>query len=309
MKDATTRAATVITPLREIPSAVKHELGLPKECHIYFKDETGNIGGSKARVSRSLLDEGERTGQIDTTTEVVLPSSGSTALAMADETGRRGMALQVFLPKTTAPSKIAALERYPHVRIVRVDGSSEDAREAADDYVRSAAHNGHRIWLADQYGDRAAVLAHALTTAPELLRQTGGRLTHVAAGIGTASTTTGLALALRPLGIEVIGVQPAAERHALTGLKYFPALPQQLVPRNAELHRLSAIEYVSDDAALAMTRLLIQNGFLFGPSTGAVACAATRLAPRFESGACVVLLAHDSAHYYPELFKEEVQHA
>ncbi|HEX9986354.1 MAG TPA: pyridoxal-phosphate dependent enzyme [Thermoanaerobaculia bacterium] len=307
MKAASPRMVPALTPLREVPAAVKHELGLPKDCDVYFKDETGSVGGSKARVARSLLDEGERTGQIATTTEVQLPSSGSTALAMAEETGRRGMTLQVFLPATTAPAKMAALERYRHVRLVRVAGSSEDAREAAEEYVRSS-QNRHRVWLADQYGDHAAVLAHQMTTAPELRRQTAGRLTHVVAGIGTASTTTGLALALGPLGVEVIGVQPTAARHALTGLKYFPALPEYLIPRNAQLHRLSAVEYVADDEALAMTRLLIQRGFFFGPSTGAVVCAAARRFSHLQRRACVVLLAHDPAHYYPELLPE-VQHA
>jgi cysteine synthase len=235
---------------------------------------------------------------------VQIPSSGSTGLALAAETRRRGLRLQVFLPATTAPAKIAALEQYPHVRIVRVDGTSEDARESANAYVQAAARKGERVWLADQYDDRAAVFAHALTTAPELLLQTHGRLTHVVAGVGTASTSTGLALTLRPLGVDVIGVQPASARHALTGLKYFPALPKHLVPRNAELHRLTAVDYITDDAALAMTRRLIAYGFLFGPSTGAVVCAAAGRFAHLDTEACVVLIAHDPAHYYPELCTE-----
>ena len=297
-----------VSPLREVPPDVKMILGLPPRIPFFFKDETERVGGSKLRVARSLLDNAQRAGHIHAGTEVQLPSSGSTALAMAEETALRGLRLQVFLPASTPVAKIAAIEKYPNARVVKVHGSSEDAREAADAYVAEAIQEGLPVWLADQYCDPAAILAHALTTAPELLQQTGGQLTTLFAGVGTGSTTTGLAWTLRPLGIDVIGVQPAKSNHAITGLKYLPGVPEILIPKNAQTERLSAVEYVSDDDALEMTRLLIRSGYLYGPSTGAVVFAASRIVPKLRHSACVVLLAHDSAHYYPELLLE-AQHA
>jgi cysteine synthase len=299
----------VLTPLRHVPTALATRLGFPESCIVCFKDETANRGGSsKARVARSLLSEGWRSGAITSTTEIVLPSSGSTALAMADETERQHLALRVFLSEATLASKIAELQRYPNVQIVKVAGSSEDARQAADNYV--AAASGQRVWLADQYNLPAAVMAHALTTAPEILKQTEGRVTHTFAGIGTGSTSAALALVFRPLGIEVIGVEPKATKHALVGLKYTPDLPPGLIPLNLRLDLLTDVKFVSDDEALAMTRLLVKHGFRFGPSTGAVCVAARDFATGLDGRpAYFVLIGHDSATHYPNLFSQEVHHA
>ena len=72
--------AEVLTPLRRIPTALAARLGFPDRCVVTFKDETANRGGSsKARVAKSLLSEGWRCGAITRLTEIVLPSSGSTA--------------------------------------------------------------------------------------------------------------------------------------------------------------------------------------------------------------------------------------
>ncbi|MGZ5440645.1 MAG: pyridoxal-phosphate dependent enzyme [Thermoanaerobaculia bacterium] len=307
----TSERAEVVTPLRRVPRALQTLLGFPERCIVSLKDETANRGGSsKARVARSLLSEGWRSGAITSMTEIVLPSSGSTALAMADETERQHLALRVFLSEATLASKIAELQRHPNVQIVKVAGSSEDARQAADHYVAAAERAGRPVWLADQYNLPAAAMAHAQTTAPEILQQTGAGVTHVFAGIGTGATSTGLALALRPLGVEVIGVEPKAAKHALVGLKYTPDLRPDLIPRNLRLDLLAAVEFVSDDEALAMARLLVRHGYLFGPSTGAVCVAARDFAARLDGRpAYFVLIAHDSATHYPDLFSEEEHHA
>lgn len=302
--------AEALTPLRRIPMALATRFGFPERCVVSFKDETANRGGSsKARVARSLLSEGWRCGAITSTTEIVLPSSGSTAIAMADETNRQHLALRVFLSEATVLGKIADLRRFPNVRIVKVVGSSEDARRAADAYVEATSASGRSVWLADQYNLPAALMAHALTTAPEILKQTEGRVTHTFAGIGTGSTSAALALVFRPLGIEVIGVEPKAAKHALVGLKYTPDLPQDLIPLNLRLDLLSDVKFVQDDEALAMTRLLVMHGFRFGPSTGAVCVAAREFAAKLDGPAYFVLIGHDSATHYPDLFSDEVHHA
>jgi cysteine synthase len=181
-----------------------------------------------------------------------------------------------------------------------VDGSSEDARRAAASYVM--AHAAERpLWYADQYSDRSAPLIHMRETAPEIVAQTEGGVTHVFVGMGTGSTATGLALVLRRLKVEVIGVQPAASRHRLAGLKYYPDLPEHLVPGNARLDLLSATEYINDDDGLAMMHKLVAHGLRFGPSTGAVLAAAVRSASRLGGQPAVfVLIAHDSFDLYAD---------
>jgi cysteine synthase len=247
-----------------------------------------------------MVDEATAAGELPAGTEIVLPSSGGTAIAMAEETRDREVSLTIFLPSTTPEGKIAVLKKYPHVQIIKVDGSSEDARGAAASYVMS--HKAERsMWYADQYSDESAPRIHMRETAPEIVAQTGASVTHVFVGMGTGSTATGLALVLRRLDVEVIGVQPAASRHRLAGLKYYPDLPPHLVPGNARLELLSATEYISDEDGLTMMHKLVAHGLRFGPSTGANLAAAVRTAARLGGQSAIfVLIAHDSFELYAD---------
>src|SRR5437588_10005111 len=70
------------------------------------------------------------------------------------------------------------------------DGAIRTARELA------AAHP-ERYWYADQYNHPANPRAHYLTTAEEIWCQTGGRITHLVAGLGMAGTLRGTVLLSR----------------------------------------------------------------------------------------------------------------
>jgi cysteine synthase len=294
-----------ITPLRPLPTQLASLLDLPENCRMFIKDETVT-GSSKARVAHRMLTDAAMAGKLKPETEVVLPSSGSTALALALETRKRNLKLTVFVPESISEGKLRGLRAHRHVAVIRVPGSSEDARRAADEYV--TANQGTRpIWFADQYSDPSAARAHALTTAPEIVCQTHGGVTHVVAGMGTGATTTGLASVLSRLGVEVIGVQPADSKHVLAGLKHLPSLPAHLVPENAHPELLGSVEYVGDDEGLAFMRILVGHGLRFGPSTGAVLAAACRVASRLAGRpAIIVLIGHDSSDLY-EVVHEVIQ--
>src|SRR5207247_950904 len=73
---------------------------------------------------------------------------------------------------------------------------SDGAIRAARDL---AAAQPHRYWYADQYNHPANARAHYLTTAEEIWRQTGGRVTHLVAGLGTTGTLMGTGRRLKEL--------------------------------------------------------------------------------------------------------------
>ena len=64
--------------------------------------------------------------------------------------------------------------------------------------------------------------AHYDTTAPEIIEQTGGRITHFVAGLGTSGTFVGAGRRLREFNaaIRLISVQPDSPLHGLEGLKH-----------------------------------------------------------------------------------------
>src|SRR5690606_19802990 len=89
-----------------------------------------------------------------------------------------------------------------------------DPLEGYDEALRTC-HRLHdaepeRFFLCDQYANDHNWRAHYETTAVELLEQTGGKLTHFVAGIGTGGTITGVGRRLKEhdASIRVVAVIP-----------------------------------------------------------------------------------------------------
>jgi cysteine synthase B len=181
------------------------------------------------------------------------------------------------------------------------DGAIRRARELAKDE--------ERYWYADQYGNDANWQAHYRTTGNEIWEQTGGRVTHFVAGLGTSGTFMGTTRRLKELnrGIECISMQPDSPFNGLEGLKYMataivPAIyDAKLADRNVE---------VETEAAYAMAkRLGREQGLLVGISAAAAVVASLRIAKevaqRGEKAVIVTVLCDAADKYLSERFWAE----
>ena len=92
------------------------------------------------------------------------------------------------------------------------------------------AENPGKYFYPDQYSNESNPRAHYLGTGREIWEQTGERVTHFVAGIGTTGTIMGTGR--RPQGVptrdvQIVAVEPDDALHGLEGLKH---LPSSLVP-------------------------------------------------------------------------------
>ena len=99
----------------------------------------------------------------------------------------------------------ASPERKLMLRALGADLVLTDPLEGTDGAIREArrlyAADPDRYFYPDQYNNDANWRAHYDTTAPEIIEQTSGRLTHFVAGLGTSGTfvgTVAAAAALQP---------------------------------------------------------------------------------------------------------------
>ena len=263
---------------------------------LWLKAEWLNPGGSvKDRAARAILREGLARGELPGK-RLLDASSGNTGIAYAMLGAAAGVRVTICLPGNASPERWALLKVYGAEVVVtdRLEGTEGAAKRARE----LAAESPDQYHYADQYSNQANPQAHRETTGPEIWAQTGGRITHFVAAMGTTGTMmgTGRFLKEKTPSVPLGGVQPDAPFHGLEGLKHLsttahpPALYDPSVPdRVAEIPTETA-----DRTARWLAR---ESGLLVGWSAGAATAAALEVLRR-EPDAQVVVIGCDTGTRY-----------
>jgi len=263
---------------------------------FWLKAEWMNPGGSvKDRAARAILRDGLRRGLLPGR-RLLDASSGNTGIAYAMLGAAAGVGVTICLPANASPERRALLEVYGAEVVVtdRLEGTEGAARRAGE----LADAEPARYFYADQYSNPVNPQAHRETTGPELWSQTGGRITHFVAAMGTTGTIMGTGGYLRERNprIILVGVQPDSPYHGLEGLKHLattslpPALYDPAVP--------DRVAEIATETADRHARWLARSaGYLVGWSAGAAVAAAIEIV-RQEPDACVVAIGCDTGARY-----------
>jgi cysteine synthase B len=263
---------------------------------FWLKAEWLNPGGSvKDRAARAILRDGLRRGELPHK-RLLDASSGNTGIAYAMLGAAAGIGVTICLPANASPERRALLEIYGADVILtdRMEGTEGAARRARE----LAQAEPARYFYADQYSNPANPRAHRETTGPELWAQTGGRVTHFVAALGTTGTLmgTGSFLKERNPAIHLVGVQPDSPYHGLEGLKHLATTSEPPALYDARLP--DEVVEVSTETADRHARWLARaEGLLVGWSAGAAISVAIELARR-EPAACVVAIGCDTGARY-----------
>ena len=285
------------TPIVEISS-----LCTKPGVRILAKLEGNNPGGSvKDRPASRMILAAEASGELTPDKIILEPTSGNTGIALAMIAAARGYRIKLVMPACVSMERRSVLEAYG-AEIVLSPGC-----EATDGAIRLA----HKIYdndpdtyyMPNQYANPNNVLAHYETTAPEIMRQTGGEITHFVAGMGTSGTLMGVARYFRESKpeVRVIAVEPVLG-HKIQGLKN---MQEAIVPPIYDPHAYHRKIVVEDDDAFETSRMLAaQEGIFCGMSGGAAVAGALRLASELESGLVVVIIPDRGDRYLStNLFK------
>lgn len=293
------------TPLLSFRRITTH---LPDNVEVCAKAEWANPGGSvKDRAALQIIREAERDGRL-TPDKILLDStSGNTGIAYAMIGAARGFRVKLFVPENASPERIAILRAYGAELVLT------DALEGSDGAIRAAreliAREPERYFFADQYNNPANIRAHYQTTAPEIWSQTGGRITHFAAGLGTTGTLIGTGRRLREFNpnLKLISLQPDSPFHGLEGWKH---IPSAIVPGIYDPDLADENLGISTEETHVMARRLArEEGYLVGISAAAAMVGALKvaesLAERGESGLVVTLFPDNAYKYLSESFWTE----
>jgi cysteine synthase B len=263
---------------------------------VFAKAEWFNPGGSiKDRPALNILRNALADGSLLPGKRLLDSTSGNMGIAYATFGAALGIPVTLTLPGN------ASSERVSILRALGAELVLTDPLEGSDGAIRlarqMAAEQPDRYYYANQYDNPANWQAHYLTTGPEIVQQTAGRVTHFVAGLGTSGTLTGVGRYLRQYNpaIRLIAVQPDSSFHGLEGLKHMPTAIQPGIfdPAMPDL----TLE-ISTEASYEMVRRLArQEGLFVGISSGAAALAALQVASELEAGT-VVAVFPDAGYKY-----------
>jgi len=156
----------------------------------------------------------------------------------------------------------------------------------------------------DQYNNPGNWRAHYDTTAPEILEQTQGRITHFVAGLGTSGTFMGAGRRFREVkpAIRLTSVQPDSPLHGLEGLKH---METAIVPGIYDPRLADEDLGIGTEEAFDYTRQLAKQGLFVGISSGANLAGALNVARRAQDAVVVVIFCDGGEKYLSERFWDE----
>ena len=128
------------------------------------------------------------------------------------------------------------------------------------------------------------------TTAPEIIAQTEGKITHFVAGVGTGGTITGVGRRLKKdlKDVEIVQIIPE-DFPGIEGLKPLEN-PGDIIPKILDRSVVDQKVRVSSMDAARMCALLARYGIFAGQSSGAYLHGVYETAKRIRKGVIVTLL-------------------
>ena len=150
------------TPMVQVNNLFKN----PK-IKIFIKLEKFNIGGSvKDRIAKYMIEEAEKTGELNRKKTVIEPTSGNTGIGLALVCRIKGYNLKLVMPETMTKERRKILNAFG-AKIVFSPGSK--GMDGAEDLARKIVKkNPKKYFMPYQFANKANILAHYETTGKEI---------------------------------------------------------------------------------------------------------------------------------------------
>jgi S-sulfo-L-cysteine synthase (O-acetyl-L-serine-dependent) len=277
--------------------------------HVEFaaKAEWFNPGGSvKDRPALSMIQAGLASGALRPGKRIIDATSGNTGIAYAMVGAALGYPVTLGLPDS------ASHERKKILGALGAELVITPGDEATDGAIRRVkemvAADEQKYFYPDQYSNPANWQAHYRTTANEIWEQTGGRITHFVAALGTSGTFVGTTRRLQELNpsIRCISLQPDASFHGLEGWKHMPTAIRPAIYDDTLADE--NLEVGTEDAYRLVKRMAREEGLLASPSAAAALLGCFQVAKKIPVGqraVIVTIFADAGTKYLSERFWEE----
>ena len=280
-------------------------------CEILGKAEFLNPGGSvKDRAALWMIRAAEADGSLTTGGTVVEGTAGNTGIGIAHICNVRRYGCVIYMPDNQSQEKVDILRTLgAEVRVVKTV-PYKDPMNYQKQAGRFAAELPGAVW-ANQFDNVANRLAHYESTAPEIWTETNGRVDSFTCAVGTGGTLAGVSRFMKeqnPKVRIVLADPPGSALHSYvkTGDAVMSAGPSitegignSRVTDNLAGTQIDDAVQISDQQTVSMVyRMLREEGWFFGSSTGLNLAAAVEVARDLGPGHTVVTVLCDGGGKY-----------
>ena len=288
---------TPLIELKKIQSVYHYK------AKIFAKVEYFNPGGSvKDRIAKAMIEDAENKGLLKPGSVIIEPTSGNTGIGLSLMGAIKGYKTIIVMPSTMSKERVVFMQAYG-AEVVLSDGAlgMKGAIAKANELAKEYKHS----FIPSQFENPSNPMIHYLTTGPELLYDTDGKIDIFVAGVGTGGTITGVGKLLKEKNpkVKIVAVEPenspflskeVAGKHRIQGIG------AGFKPDTLDKSIIDEIITISDEKAFEGAReLATKEGLLVGISSGAAYKAALALAQRVENKAKnIVVILPDSGDRY-----------
>ncbi|MDO3676490.1 2,3-diaminopropionate biosynthesis protein SbnA [Paenibacillus ehimensis] len=285
-----------------------------KHVEVIAKLEFMNPGGSmKDRPARYIIEEGFRSGALDSRSHIIESTSGNLGVALAMMSRIYGLAVTCVVDPKIAKTNLNILRQMgAHIEMV-------EERDDQGGYLKTRIRKvnellktvPHGFWI-NQYANVNNWKAHYEGTGAEIAEA----LDHadvLVAGVSTSGSIMGTSRKMREkfpdlrvvavdaVGSILFGGQP--------GKRELPGIGASRIPEILNRDEIDSVIHVSDkESAEGCRDLLLQEGIFAGGSSGSIVAALRKLLPTLDAAdrpLRVVTLLPDRGDRYLDLVYDD----
>ncbi|WP_288905225.1 cysteine synthase A [uncultured Sneathiella sp.] len=260
------------------------------------------LASVKDRIAAAMIESMEEAGLIRENTAIIEPTSGNTGIGLAFVCAAKGYHLTLVMPESMS------MERRKMLKLLGANLELTDAAKGMNGAIARAeemkAEIGDAV-IPQQFENPANPAVHKVTTAEEILADTGGKVDVVVMGVGTGGTLTGVGTVLKAKKPEVriVAVEPE-DSPVLSGGQPGPHKIQGIgagfSPKNLDESLIDEVLTIGNETAFETAREVARlEGIPVGISSGAAVAAALEIADRPEmDGKTIVVIIPSFAERY-----------
>lgn len=263
-------------------------------------------------MALKMIEDAEKSGKLKPGGTIIEGTSGNTGMGLAIAAVIKGYKCIFTSTDKQSKEKFDALRAFgAEVIVCPTNVEPEDPRS----YYSVSSRLEREVpnsWKPNQYDNLSNSQAHYEQTGPEIWEQTGGKITHLIAGVGTGGTISGIARYLKEKNpnIQVLGIDTYGsvfKKYKETGImdknEIYPyiteGIGEDFLPQNVDFSLIDHFEKVTDQDAALMTREVARKeGIFAGNSTGSAVAGALQMKDKFKEGDVVVIIFPDHGTRY-----------